>query len=251
MTIRAICAAGLLLLATAAMPSFAGDYEEGLGFHKNGNYAQSLPLFRRAAEQGDARAQFALASIYGAGLGAPMNYLEAHKWVVLAEKSGLEEVRTFRAQMEKRMPPELLAQALERERQQTTPPSPKPSVPGSGPAVASVENAVSNSLETWRAAWARRDANAYLAAYAPDFKIADGIARPKWEVRRRERIARATHIMVRVTDPVMRLAPDGSVTVHFIQTYQSNIFKETAGKTLVFANYGGNWLIREETSAPR
>lgn len=251
------CVAGLLV-ASAGMPSSAGDYEDGLGFHEKRSYAQSLELFRRAAEQGDAWAQFALAYMYGAGQGVPQDYLEEHKWAALAEANGNEGAATFRMLIEKRMPPELIAQALVHANQQSGKPTPAPSPPRkvvaqeeeTKPAAAPFDMAVSAALETWRAAWARRDANAYLAAYAPDFKTPDGMARPKWEAQRRERMQRATQISVRVSDPFVQSAPDGSVTVRFTQVYKSGSFREIVNKSLVFARYGGRWLIRAEIIAP-
>jgi hypothetical protein len=245
------CAAGLFLAAAA--PALAGDYEEGLSFHQNRNFAQSLPLFRRAAEQGDARAQFSIAYMYAAGQGVAQDYLEAHQWAVAAAASGHEQAKDLRALLEKSMPPEQLAQALARARQTASMPEPaRAAATAAMPAdtAASSLQAVSAALESWRAAWSRRDAAAYLAAYAPDFKLPEGVARARWEAQRRLRLARAARIEVRIDDPVIRFAPDGSASVRFAQAYASSILRDSSDKTLVFAIYGGNWLIREESSTP-
>jgi hypothetical protein len=153
--------------------------------------------------------------------------------------------------LEKYMPPEQLALARERARQPPEVPVPTPSpIPEPAPAVSLIPPAVSLALEAWRSAWSRRDAAAYLAAYAPDFKPSGSLSRARWEAQRRQRLARAARIEVRIENPGMRLAPDGSAIAHFTQIYESDLFRESAGKSLVFGSYGGNWLIREESSAP-
>jgi hypothetical protein len=241
------------LFLAAALPVSAGDYEQGLSYHQDRDFVQSLALFRRAAEQGDARAQFSLAYMYAAGRGVSQDYLEAHKWAAVAEANGHEHAANLLRLVEKNMSPEQLAQAIARERQPAVATAPTPTsspAPGPAPAIVTVAQAVSISLEAWRAAWSRRDADAYLAAYAPDFKLPGGLARAQWEALRRKRLARAARIEVRAENPSTRLASDGSATVRFTQVYESDVLKETVNKTLVFGTYNGNWLIREETSAP-
>jgi TPR repeat protein len=234
-----------LLLATLTAASFANDYEQGLRFHQKGNYPQSLLLFRRAAEQGDARAQFSLSYMYATGQGASPDYVEAHAWAALAEANGYIDAKNFRLLIEKNLTPEQLARAQLRARELADAPRPKP-VPGA----AAVPPSVSASLEAWRAAWSRRDAAAYLAAYAPDFKLPEGVSRAQWESQRRDRLSRATRIEVRIENPRVEIAADGSASVRFTQYYVSNLVGESVAKMLVFGNYGGSWLIREETSTP-
>ena len=54
-------------------------YDNGLGVPKN--YAEAMNWFRKAADQGDASAQYALGLAYEGGLGVPQNYAEAAKWL--------------------------------------------------------------------------------------------------------------------------------------------------------------------------
>jgi hypothetical protein len=240
-----------LVLAAAAPCAIAGDYEEALGYHQGRNYAQSLPLFLRAAEQGDARAQHALAYIYGSGQGLPSDLVEAYKWVLLAQTRGDTEIAGLRLIYERQMSAEQIAQAQERARQMVAkPPRARVLLRGATPgAAAGAENGVLEALEAWRAAWAARDADGYLAAYAPDFKLPATYPRARWEAQRRERVARPSLNIVRIANPVVSVAADGSASARFIQTFQSNSYRETVEKMLVFGNYNGKWLIREETGA--
>ncbi|MBU4290605.1 MAG: SEL1-like repeat protein [Verrucomicrobia bacterium] len=52
------------------------------------NYVEAAKWFRKAAEQGDATAQFNLAACYHNGQGVPTNYVEAVKWFRLAAEQG-------------------------------------------------------------------------------------------------------------------------------------------------------------------
>ena len=49
-----------------------------------GSLAQALVWYRRAAEQGDTRAQVALGSAYAQGIGVVQDYIEADKWLNIA-----------------------------------------------------------------------------------------------------------------------------------------------------------------------
>jgi len=48
------------------------------------DYAQAVKWYRKAAEQGDADAQFNLALMYDNGQGVPQDYVQAHMWLNLA-----------------------------------------------------------------------------------------------------------------------------------------------------------------------
>jgi TPR repeat protein len=53
---------------------------EGSAAHKRGDYVEALRLFRVAAEQGGAEAQYVLGVMYINGRGTPTDYEEAAKW---------------------------------------------------------------------------------------------------------------------------------------------------------------------------
>jgi TPR repeat protein len=62
-------------------------YERGIGVPQD--YAQAADLYRRAADKGDADAQFNLAILYDNGTGAPKNYMAAAGWYEKAAEQGL------------------------------------------------------------------------------------------------------------------------------------------------------------------
>src|SRR3954464_2097740 len=69
------------------------------------------------------------------------------------------------------------------------------------PAAAASSSSSGDVLKTvnaWAQAWSKKDADAYLEFYAPDFKTPGGEPRPQWEKTRRERIAAPKSIAVAV-----------------------------------------------------
>jgi uncharacterized protein len=67
--------------------SVAGSPGEGLAAfqdanaaYKKGDYAQAVFWWRKAADYGDAVAQFSLGFMYLDGQGVPRDYIQAHMW---------------------------------------------------------------------------------------------------------------------------------------------------------------------------
>jgi murein L,D-transpeptidase YafK len=103
------------------------------------------------------------------------------------------------------------------------------------------------ALEEWRAAWSARDADRYLSMYAPTFKPAAGMSRGKWEQLRRERLKRASFVVVKVVDPQVTVAGSDAAAI-FTQVYESDTLKESGRKKLAMVMVSdGKWRIREET----
>jgi uncharacterized protein len=73
-------AVALILAAAFAGSVAAGPFEDGLNAVAREDYATAIPLSRTLADQGNVRAQVALAIIYATGHGVPQDYAEAIKW---------------------------------------------------------------------------------------------------------------------------------------------------------------------------
>ncbi len=54
-------------------------------------------MYRKAAEQGHAEAQYALGARYATGEGVPQDYVQAHKWYNLAAARTTEKVGNYRS----------------------------------------------------------------------------------------------------------------------------------------------------------
>ena len=105
----------LALAFLCALPARA-DYEAGQQAWDAGRPDEALAQWRAAANAGDRRAMLALGRLYAQGLGAPQDYVEAHKWFNLAASRGEAVAVGERDALAAKMTPEhvMAAQALAR-----------------------------------------------------------------------------------------------------------------------------------------
>jgi tetratricopeptide (TPR) repeat protein len=130
-----------------------------------------------------------------------------------------------------------------------TPAVPAPAAKAGKPAAATDGTAeVMKAVNEWAQAWSNKDASAYLAHYAKDFKTPGGEARPQWEKARRERITAPKSISVKVDSAKVTMRGAQEATVSFRQTYHSDKLNTSSRKTLEMTKVDGRWLIREEKS---
>ncbi len=128
-------------------------------------------------------------------------------------------------------------------------PEPKPAKGAAAPAAPKLDDAAAAKLvQDWAAAWATKDADKYLAFYAPDFSPEGGSSRQSWEAQRRARIAKPRSI--RITVSGFRVAPldNGRAEVAFTQDYESDVLSNHATKVLELSQTQGAWRIRREYS---
>ncbi|MBA4286715.1 MAG: hypothetical protein C0434_14400 [Xanthomonadaceae bacterium] len=120
-------------------------------------------------------------------------------------------------------------------------------VPAPAPAAAVSDDTVLKALDVWAAAWSSRDVDAYLAAYAPDFKPDGGLALGEWREQRRIRIGKAKSIAVSVLDAEVTRLDAQHVSVTFIQDYSSDTISDKVTKVIELAQVGGSWKITRES----
>ena len=108
---------------------------------------------------------------------------------------------------------------------------------------------VIKTVNAWAQAWSKKDADAYLAYYAKDFKIPGGEARADWEKGRRSRIAAPKSISVGIESAKVTMRNPQQASVSFRQTYRSDKLSTKSRKTLELVKADGRWLIKEEKAA--
>ena len=122
-------------------------------------------------------------------------------------------------------------------------PLPAPT-PAAAPAVdPAVE--VSAAIEAWRAAWAARDVQRYLAAYAPDFRPADGQPLADWQIQRRDRLLQARSIRVRIEQLSIEAEAERA-SARFLQHYRAGSLNDRVRKRLALVRTTEGWKISEE-----
>ena len=84
-------------------------YHEGRGIPKDDR--QAVQWYRKAAEQGDAIAQFNLGLKYANGEGVPKDDVQAYAWANLAGAQGHESARELRADLSANMTRAQIAEA--------------------------------------------------------------------------------------------------------------------------------------------
>jgi len=107
---------------------------------------------------------------------------------------------------------------------------------------------ISNVLEGWRAAWSKRDVEAYLGFYAPGFVPSNDGDRDAWKEKRKEVLARAVDISVEVSELSVATPDATHATATFRQTYRSANYRDVVTKTLQWERVGDRWLIVRESS---
>jgi tetratricopeptide (TPR) repeat protein len=107
---------------------------------------------------------------------------------------------------------------------------------------------VLKAVNGWAQAWSKKDADAYLAYYAKDFKTPGSEARAEWEKARRARITAPKSIDVGVESPKVTMSGADRATVSFRQNYRSDVLKSNTRKTLTMVRSNGRWQIVEEKS---
>ena len=75
---------------SSVLPPSWARYQEGVRAYERGDYEGAVKQFGVLAEQGFARAQYHLGSMYQQGQGVPQNDVQAFMWLILAAVEGFE-----------------------------------------------------------------------------------------------------------------------------------------------------------------
>ena len=76
------------LLLFSATSAWSADFHKGKDAYDKGDYATALREWRPFAEQGDARAQTLLGTMFHRGEDVPQDYNTAHKWLSFDAEQG-------------------------------------------------------------------------------------------------------------------------------------------------------------------
>jgi len=140
----------------------------------------------------------------------------------------------------------------------TAPKSPAPSAPAAPLLVPTPQStlppdmegyiALRRALQSWRAAWAQRNAENYLASYVPNFLPDSGGDTKAWKDRSRALLARSADVSVEIADLSVTLTDAARPSMVFKQTYKAQGSRNVVTKTLLWMRVGDRWLIARESS---
>lgn len=105
---------------------------------------------------------------------------------------------------------------------------------------------VVNLVENWRAAWAGQDYDGYVQFYANDFVTEQYDSHKTWLAGRKYSVTQPDFIKVSLNDIEVLPFADNLIEVSFNQTYESNRFKDTVKKQLIWQNKKAGWKIVKE-----
>ena len=127
-----------------------------------------------------------------------------------------------------------------------TKPAAAEAVPVPAKAAASGTAEAGKALESWAAAWSKKDVKAYLACYAKDFETPKGQTRAQWEAERTARVGKPGAIQVSIDGLKVVAHGADKATARFRQHYKSASLKTSSTKTLELVRQDGKWLIQQE-----
>ena len=107
---------GGLMLAAQILGNawaIAGPLEDGMAAYNRGDYVPAMQLFRPLAQQGNAKAQNLLGTMYRRGQGVARNSVRAFVWFSRAAARGDATAKTELREVSQTMTGEELAQARE------------------------------------------------------------------------------------------------------------------------------------------
>lgn len=121
------------------------------------------------------------------------------------------------------------------------------SAAGAGIALSGTEAEVASFIEGWADLWSRRDADGWLALYAPDYAAAGYADATAWRNDQRQRFEVPATTRVDLATLEVEPAADSMVRARFVQRFGMPPAERAVRKELVLFPYdGGNWLIIDE-----
>ena len=109
--IIAICTGVLWGGPVGADEADGAVWDRAVAAYIRGDYAEAMNWCRKAAEQGQAGAQYNLGDMSHQGQGVPQDFVWAHKWLNLAAAQGDEMARKMRDLVVELMTPAQTAEA--------------------------------------------------------------------------------------------------------------------------------------------
>ena len=103
-----------------------------------------------------------------------------------------------------------------------------------------------DSVNQWENAWSAQDVDRYLAAYANEFIPTKGLTKKRWEKIRIERLLAPSFIKITLSNLKISMRGENYAKVNFMQTYQSDSYKDRIKKELLLEKINGEWLIIKE-----
>jgi len=111
-----------------------------------------------------------------------------------------------------------------------------------------VRKEVKTAVNSWAKAWSAKNVNNYVKSYSAKFAPPNKLSRSQWEEQRRVRLNKPKFIKVFLDNMRIEILSQDLALVRFVQTYQSDSYKDQVNKRLLLNHINGAWLISKEES---
>ena len=108
---------------------------------------------------------------------------------------------------------------------------------------------VKAAVNSWANAWSAKDVDNYVKSYSAKFVPPNDLSRTKWQEQRRVRLGKPKYIKVLLDNVRIEMVSEDIALVRFVQTYQSDNYKDQVNKQLLLNKVDGAWLISKEESS--
>jgi len=108
---------------------------------------------------------------------------------------------------------------------------------------------VKSAVNSWAYAWSAKDVDNYIKSYSAKFVPPNKLSRSKWQEQRRVRLSKPRYIKVILDKVRIEILSQDLALVRFVQTYQSDNYKDQVNKQLLLNKVDGVWLISKEESS--
>lgn len=109
--------------------------------------------------------------------------------------------------------------------------------------------AVESTFKLWQKAWQNQQYDAYVGFYHKDFK-GNYDYRKTWLNKRKKSLSKPKWIKLTNTQIVFKPLSSALVKATYVQTYQSDRYKDKVTKTLLWEKTDHGWKITSELSTP-
>ncbi|WP_170167515.1 tetratricopeptide repeat protein [Amphritea balenae] len=103
-------------------------------------------------------------------------------------------------------------------------------------------------INGWANAWSSQSVQDYLGFYTSQYSPSSEVTHEEWVWGRNKRLSKPTFIKVDISDISLAKMENDKIRSVFKQTYQSNTYKDSVYKTLIFTKENGSWKIMTETT---
>jgi len=108
---------------------------------------------------------------------------------------------------------------------------------------------VRTAVNSWANAWSAKDVDNYVKSYSAKFVPPNELSRSNWQEQRRIRLSKPRYIKVILDNVRIEILSQDLALVRFVQTYQSDSYKDQVNKQLLLNKVDGAWLISKEESS--